>query len=96
MKIPLIAIPKFAKKHPKRQAHIHIPCQRENPPPAIYIKPSNCLTSLNKEKKEKKNKQLLAGKRSRISAQAIPNFFLVNARWISNCPKGTHKMAIVT
>ena len=29
---PPIAIPNFAKKHPKRQAHISIPCQCENPP----------------------------------------------------------------
>ena len=27
------AIPNFAKMHPKRQAHIHIPCQSESPPP---------------------------------------------------------------
>ena len=33
---PLIAIPNFAKKCPKRQAHIRIPCQCENsPPPGI-------------------------------------------------------------
>ena len=30
---PPIAIPNFAKKYPKRQAHIRIPCQCENPPP---------------------------------------------------------------
>ena len=29
---PPIAIPNFAKKHSKRQAHIPIPCQCENPP----------------------------------------------------------------
>ena len=33
MKTPPIAIPNFAKKCPKRQAHIRIPCQCENPPP---------------------------------------------------------------
>ena len=49
-----------------------------------YIKPSNCLIGplvgfhLNLHKN--KNKQLLAGKRSRIFAHAIANFFLVNAR----------------
>ena len=32
---PPIAIPNFAKKCPKRQAHIHIPCQCENPPPGL-------------------------------------------------------------
>ena len=32
MKPPPIAIPIFAKKCPKRQAHIRIPCQCENPP----------------------------------------------------------------
>ena len=32
MKAPPIAIPNFAKKCPKRQAHIPIPCQCENPP----------------------------------------------------------------
>ena len=32
MKPPPIAIPNFAKKCPKRQAHIRIPCQCENPP----------------------------------------------------------------
>ena len=32
MKTPPIAIPNFAKKCPKRQAHIRIPCQCENPP----------------------------------------------------------------
>ena len=31
---PPIAIPNFAKKCPKRQAHIRIPCQCENPPGA--------------------------------------------------------------
>ena len=30
---PPIAIPNFAKKHPKRQVHIRIPCQCKNPPP---------------------------------------------------------------
>ena len=30
---PPIAIPNFAKKCPKRQAHVRIPCQCENPPP---------------------------------------------------------------
>ena len=30
---PPIAIPIFAKKCPKSQAHIRIPCQCENPPP---------------------------------------------------------------
>ena len=29
---PPIAIPNFEKKRPKRQAHIRIPCQCENPP----------------------------------------------------------------
>ena len=33
MKPPPIVIPNFAKKYPKRQAHIRIPCQCENPPP---------------------------------------------------------------
>ena len=32
MKTPPIAIPNFAKKCPKRQAHIRIPCRCENPP----------------------------------------------------------------
>ena len=35
MKTPPIAIPKFATTHPKRQAHIRIPCQCENPLRAI-------------------------------------------------------------
>ena len=35
---PLIAIPNFAKRCPKRQAHIRIPCQCENPPPRTYIR----------------------------------------------------------
>ena len=68
---PPIAIPNFAKKHPKRQAHIRIPCQCENPPPGQTpdrgkcwkaIWPKNCLFM--RVKKEKmsimhtfKNKQ---------------------------------------
>ena len=32
MKTPPIAIPNSTKKRPKRQAHIRIPCQCENPP----------------------------------------------------------------
>ena len=32
---PPIAIPNFEKKHPKRQAHIRIPCQCENPPGSL-------------------------------------------------------------
>ena len=50
MKTPPIAIPNFAKKCPKRQAHIRIPCQCENPPGNIrYIEtsplcfPTHCL-----------------------------------------------------
>ena len=35
MKTPPIAIPNFAKKRPKRQAHIRIPCQCENPPGSV-------------------------------------------------------------
>ena len=33
---PPIAIPNFAKKRPKRQAHIRIPCQCEKPPVPNY------------------------------------------------------------
>ena len=38
---PPIAIPNFAKKHPKRQAHrpIRIPCQCESPPPPGHFRP---------------------------------------------------------
>ena len=44
MKTPPIAIPNFAKKCPKRQAHICIPCQCENPPPpGIEIYKSNWM-----------------------------------------------------
>ena len=46
---PPIAIPNFAKKRPKRQAHIRIPCQCKNPPPPpgyVYlprpISPTSC------------------------------------------------------
>ena len=34
---PPIAIPNFAKKCPKRQAHIRIPCQCVSPPPRVRI-----------------------------------------------------------
>ena len=44
---PPIAIPNFAKKRPKRQAHIRIPCQCENPPGAklssLFSAFRNCL-----------------------------------------------------
>ena len=45
MKTPPIAIPNFAKKCPKRQAHIRIPCQCENPPPRVgYCGLLGCTT----------------------------------------------------
>ena len=34
---PPIAIPNFAKRCPKRQAHIRIPCQCKNPPPGPRV-----------------------------------------------------------
>ena len=37
---PPIAIPNFAKKCPKRQAHIRMPCQCENPPPGLVSQTS--------------------------------------------------------
>ena len=36
---PPIAIPNFTKKRPKRQAHIRIPCQCEDPPGLIPLMP---------------------------------------------------------
>ena len=49
---PPITIPNFVKKHPKRQAHICIPCQCENPPPppgweeTMYFPPCNSSSTI--------------------------------------------------
>ena len=47
MENPPIAIPNFAKRCPKRQAHIRIPCQCENPPRAdIFTCKNNTLLQI--------------------------------------------------
>ena len=48
---PPITIPNFAKKRPKRQAHIRIPCQCEERPPALGWSQSgeHCHTSITLE-----------------------------------------------
>ena len=54
----------------------------------IYNKISNYLIALLLDfylNFIQKNEPLLASKGSRISAQQLLTFFLVNARWISNC-----------
>ena len=58
---PPIAIPNFAKKHPKRQAHMRIPCQCENHPQDFSSWRLRCLFALQIANFLISQKQLLLG-----------------------------------